>query len=219
MNHFSLTRQLVNREKFILDFCSGKKVLHLGCADWPFTENRLADGTWLHSKLTAVADDCLGVDLDGYAVETLRETHGINNIIQGNAEKLGDLDIGVFDVVVAGEIIEHLNNPGLFLESAKTVLKPGGELLITTTNAYCLRRFIRIPFGKESIHPDHTYYFSHPTLETLAKRFDYIISEKYSYRITNARPLFPYLIETLATAITPNWGEGIVHVYSYKSPA
>lgn len=215
MNHFSLTRKLVDREKFILEFCSGKKILHLGCADWPFTENRLRDGTWLHSKLTAVADTCLGVDLDRDTVVALREKHGIKNIIEGNAEKLGDLDIGRFDVVVAGEIIEHLNNVGLFLESVKTVLNLGGKLLVTTTNAYCLRRFIRIPFGQESIHPDHTYYFSHPTLETLAKRFGYRLTGKYSYRITNTQPFFPYLVEAIATVITPNWGEGIIHIYTY----
>lgn len=214
MNHFPLTRKLVQREKFILNFCNKKNVLHLGCADWPFTESRLKDGTWLHSKLTMVADTCLGVDLDRDTVVALREKHGIGNIIEGNAEKLGDLDIGKFDIVVAGEIIEHLNNPGLFLESAKTVLKPGGKLLITTTNAYCFRRFIRIPFGKESIHPDHAYYFSHPTLETLAKRFGYSLEKKYSYRIINTKPLFPYLVELIATAITPNWGEGIIHVYT-----
>lgn len=214
MKHFPLTRDLVEREKFILDFCTGKNILHLGCADWPFTESSLNDGTWLHSKLTAVADTCLGVDLDRDTVIALRENNGIENVIEGDAEKLGNLDIGRFDVVVAGEIIEHLNNPGLFLESAKAVLKPDGKLLITTTNAYCFRRFIRIPFGKESIHPDHVYYFSHTTLETLAKRFGYRLTEKYSYRITNIKPLFPYLVELLARVITPNWSEGIVHVYS-----
>ena len=214
MNHFPLTRKLVDREKFILDFCSGKNVLHLGCADWPFTENRLKDGTWLHSKLTVAASACIGVDLDRDAVVMLKEKHGIENIIEGNAEKLGDLNIGGFDVVVAGEIIEHLNNPGLLLESAKTVLRPGGKLLVTTTNAYCLRRFIRIPFGKESIHPDHTCYFSHRTLEALAMRYGYSLTGKYSYRITNTKPFFPYLVEAIATVITPNWGEGIVHVYT-----
>jgi len=214
MNHYPLTRALVEREKFILDFCVGKKVLHLGCADWPFTESRLNDGTWLHNKLSKVASNCVGVDLDRDTVETLKVKHGIKNIIEGDAEKLGDINIGEFDVVVAGEIIEHLNNPGLFLDSAKKVLKSGGKLLITTTNAYCFRRFIRIPFGKESIHPDHVYYFSHPTLEVLAKRFGYNLIEKYSYRITNTKPLLPYLVELIATTITPNWGEGIVHVYA-----
>ena len=214
MDHFSLNRSIVNREKFILEYCSGKNVLHLGCADWPFTETRLEDGTWLHSKLSVVADACVGVDLDHDAVLALREKHGIKNIIEGNAERLDDLEVGKFDIVVAGEIIEHLNNPGLFLESAKKVLKPGGTLLITTTNAYCLRRFVRIPFGSESIHPDHTYYFSHVTLETLTKRFGYKLIESHSYRIINAKPFFPYLVEAIAATITPNWGEGIVHVYA-----
>jgi len=214
MKHYSLTRKKVEREQFILDFCRGKKVLHLGCADWPYTDARIKDGTWLHSKLTRVADTCLGVDLDSDTVLNLQEKNGIENIIEGNAERLDELDLDGFDVIVAGEIIEHLNNPGLFLESAKSVLVPGGKLLITTTNAFCFRRFIRIPFGQESIHPDHTYYFSHATLETLVKRFGYSSAEKYSYCIKNTKPLFPYIVEAVATSITPNWGEGIVHVYT-----
>jgi 2-polyprenyl-3-methyl-5-hydroxy-6-metoxy-1,4-benzoquinol methylase len=214
MNHYASTRKKVEREKFILKFCEGKKVLHLGCADWPYTEERIKSGTWLHSKITEVASECMGVDLDENTVFDLQNKHGINNVIQGNAEELGDLNLDGFDVVVAGEIIEHLNNPGLFLESAKSVLIPDGKLLITTTNAFCFRRFLRIPFGKESIHPDLTYYFSHTTLETLTKRFWYSAVAKYSYRIGNTKPLFPYIVEALATYITPNWGEGIVHVYS-----
>ena len=214
MEHFKLPNSLVDREQFILDVCKGRRVLHLGCADFPYTEESLASGTWLHHKVSDVASSCLGVDLDSNSVARLHERHDIDNIMQGNAEQLDKLHIGLFDVVLAGEIIEHINNPGLFLHTARLVLKPDGRLLITTTNAFCLRRFVRIPFRYESIHPDHTYYFSHTTLQTLVKRFGYQLEESHSYRILSKRPLLPYILERLSTVITPNWGEGIIHVYS-----
>lgn len=217
MNHYVLNREVCNREEFILQYCANKSVLHLGCADYPYTEEHIKNGTWLHSKLTKVSKKCIGVDLDKNMVELLNNQYEVSNVIQGNVEQLNGLDIEKFDVIVAGEIIEHLNNPGLFLKSARAKLKVGGKLLITTTNAYCFRRFIRIPFGKESIHPDHVYYYSHRTLEALAGRFDYKLTESYSYRIVNKNPVVPYLVERLATIITPNWGEGIVHVYSAQS--
>eukprot|EP00455_Lapot_gusevi_P001728 TRINITY_DN10666_c0_g1_i1.p1 TRINITY_DN10666_c0_g1~~TRINITY_DN10666_c0_g1_i1.p1 ORF type:complete len:235 (+),score=47.49 TRINITY_DN10666_c0_g1_i1:177-881(+) len=39
-----------------------------------------------------------------------------------------------FDVVVALEIIEHVQNPSLFLQSCASVLKPGGAFFLSTFN-------------------------------------------------------------------------------------
>ena len=214
MNHFPLPLAQVDRVNFLVDACRGKEVLHLGCADAPYTEERLADGSWLHRQLTEVAARCLGIDADSEAVQWLRGTMKVGNVEVGDAEKLDQLEAGGFDLVVAGELIEHLNNPGRFLASARSVMKPHGRLVITTTNAFCFRRFLRVPFGVESIHPDHTYYFSHRTLQCLAERFGYRLVAAFSYRLPNRNPFLPWLVERLATVVTPNWGEGIVHVYS-----
>lgn len=214
MAHFKLSKSLVDRESFVLNLCKDRNVLHLGCADFPYTEQSIASDAWLHAKVSKIAANCLGIDLNAETITRLREKNGIDNILEGNVEQLDKLNIGLFDVILAGEIIEHLNNPGLFLDTAKKVLALGGKLVITTTNAFCLRRFVRIPFGGESIHPDHTYYYSHTTLHTLTKRFGYVLEESHAYRIPNKQPLLPYLVERVATMISPNWGEGIIHIYS-----
>ena len=217
MSHYPLPKKQVNRERFIIDCCKDKKVLHLGCADWPYTEERIQDGSWLHEKISNVIKNCIGIDLSEETILTLKNKYNVTNIIKGNVENLEILNLEKFDVVIAGEIIEHLNNPGQFMQSVKSVLKTNGKLVITTTNAYCFRRAIRIPFGKESIHPDHVYYFSHRTLEALASRFNFKLIESYSYRLFNRSPLIPYIVERLSTLISPNLGEGIVHVYTNKS--
>lgn len=216
MNHFTLPKLLIDRETFLLDVSKDRNILHLGCADHPYTDESIEKGNWLHSKLSKVASSCVGIDLNTSSINFLRDKHGINNIICGDVEKLDQLQIGQFDVVIAGEIIEHLNNPGLFLESVKSVLSPSGKLVITTTNAFCFRRFIQIPFGYESIHPDHTYYYSHATLYALTNRFGFSLRESFSYRIPNKKPFLPYLVERFATLLSSNWGEGIIHVYSQK---
>lgn len=51
------------------------------------------------------------------------------------------------DIVVAGEIIEHLYDTGDFLEEIKRVLKPEGKLIITTPNLAPLANRARILFG------------------------------------------------------------------------
>ncbi|MDS4027984.1 MAG: class I SAM-dependent methyltransferase [Candidatus Contendobacter sp.] len=216
MNHFRLPRLLVNRENYILAAARDKTVLHLGCADYPFTEERIINGSWLHSKISKVAKYCVGLELNSEMVSILRDRYKIENVIQGDAEQLDMLALQKFDVIVAGELIEHLNNPGLFLKSAQYVLAPEGKLIITTTNAFCLRRFIRIPFGVESIHPDHTYYFSHSTLHTLVNRFGYLQIDAMSYSLPNRKPLIPYIFERAAVCISPNFGEGLIHCYRLK---
>lgn len=213
MAHFNLPRTLVDRETYILNLVKGKSVLHLGCADYPFTEERIANGSWLHSKISALAKSCVGLELDVTTVNILRDRYKVENLVVGDAEKLDMLIPQKYELIVAGELIEHLNNPGLFLETASQVLAPGGLLIITTTNAFCLRRLIRIPFGTESIHPDHTYYFSHTTLRTLVHRFGYTQKDAVSYRLPNNKPLMPYIVERVATWVSPNLGEGIIHTY------
>jgi len=214
MNHYKLPRSLVDRETYILNAVKGKSVLHLGCADYPYTEERIANGSWLHSKISVLAKSNVGLELDAATVNILRVKFKVENLIVGDAEKLDMLTPQKFDLIVAGELIEHLNNPGLFLETARKVLAPGGMLIITTTNAFCLRRLIRIPFGTESIHPDHSYYFSHTTLRTLVHRFGYVQKDAVSYRLPNRKPLIPYIVERAATWVSPNLGEGIIHAYA-----
>ena len=55
---------LTDRVTYILDACRGKRVLHLGCTDWPYTEKKLASGTLLHARIAAVAQSLVGVDAD-----------------------------------------------------------------------------------------------------------------------------------------------------------
>ncbi len=157
---------------------------------------------------------CVGIDLDTESVERLVSGHKRTNVRTGDVEKLEDLAPAKFDVVVAGEIVEHLNNPGLFLSSVSGVLDPDGLLIITTTNAYCLRRFLRVPFGYESIHPDHTYYFSHTTLRRLVEPFGFKLQAAPTrISLPDKRPILPYLVERIAALISPNLGEGIIHTY------
>jgi 2-polyprenyl-3-methyl-5-hydroxy-6-metoxy-1,4-benzoquinol methylase len=210
--HFRLPKSIVRREEFLLSLCSGKRVLHLGCTDTPFTDESIAAGRWLHAQLSGAASECVGVDIDANAIRRLRDQYDVCNIVHGDAESLEQLDRGRFDVVVAGELMEHLGNPARFLASARAVLKPDGVIAITTTNAFCFRRMLRVSFGSESVHPDHHYYFSHSTLRRLVVSCGYTCVEQHNYRILHKRPLFPYFVESLAMKVNANLGEGIVLV-------
>ena len=61
-----------------------------------------------------------------------------------------------FDVVLAGEIIEHIIDTDYFLEEAYRVLKDNGTLLITTPNLVNLENRLRILIGRYPIFVDYT---------------------------------------------------------------
>lgn len=52
------------------------------------------------------------------------------------------------DLVIAGEILEHLINPFMFLQEINRVLKKGGELILSTPNIACLKSRIQLLLGK-----------------------------------------------------------------------
>jgi len=62
-----------------------------------------------------------------------------------NKVKLKDNSV---DIVIAGEILEHLINPFKFLLELRRILKKGGELILSTPNITCLKSRIKMIFGK-----------------------------------------------------------------------
>lgn len=69
-----------------------------------------------------------------------------------------------FDIVVAIEVVEHLHSsPKMFIETAKSFLRPGGLLVLTTPNAVNLRKRISVLFGKTNYPKVNDFYFSGET--------------------------------------------------------
>jgi 2-polyprenyl-3-methyl-5-hydroxy-6-metoxy-1,4-benzoquinol methylase len=212
---------LRQRVDFILEACRGKRVLHLGCSDSPYTQQRIADGTILHGMIEKVAAVQYGIDSDVAGVEMLRKA-GYQNLVVGNVEEMGrrnPFSEATFDVVVAGEIIEHLSNPGLFLESIKPVLSASrATLLLTTVNAYCAYRFAySVLTRRESVHPDHVYYFSRRTLTKLltVHGYDvidfafYPVGREHEHSLRGTARILLW-IDRVASFINPALADGVM---------
>src|SRR5207245_1099000 len=122
-------------------------------------------------RIGRIADRLVGVDADAEGVAYLKE-NGFPETYVDNVEQLSHSGIlsHQYDVIVAGEIIEHLENPGRFLRSVQMLMRPGTELIVTTINAYCFFRFIYYLLGNEMVHEDHNYYFSPKVLRKLITR-------------------------------------------------
>ena len=211
--------ELVERSDFILDHCTGKKVLHLGCTNSPYTEDAIDKGMLLHFELEKAASDIYGIDFDRSSIDILN-ARGSKNIYWADLENLDKLDLDeTFDTIIAGEMIEHLNNPGLFLSGIKRFMNRDSRLLLTTINAYSGMRFFRYGLrGKngraEPVHPDHVAYYSYSTLKLLVERHEMRVESFLFYDIGREhRPHNRWVLNAIndvCVSIAPQWADGVI---------
>jgi SAM-dependent methyltransferase len=148
----------------------GKSVLHVGCTDSPITEQKHKNGTLIHEAIVRSASDVWGIDLCKIGIDYM-EKNGFSNIYLMDAENIKIER--KFDIIVAGDVVEHLSNPGLFLQKIPNLLSTNGKLIISVPHAYCRAWAMSMWYQKhEIVHKDHCCYYSPKTLASLCARFD-----------------------------------------------
>lgn len=144
----------VSRERYILKQCENRNVLNVGCLA---ADKKSA----LHSKIEAVAKSVWGLDIFDSKME---------NYIKGDAQNFSTNE--KFDVIIVGEVIEHLWNVEGLLKSAHNSLTDGGALIITTPNAYSPVQMKNAIFGQVVPNdPYHVLLFDVTTLKNLLNNF------------------------------------------------
>jgi 2-polyprenyl-3-methyl-5-hydroxy-6-metoxy-1,4-benzoquinol methylase len=160
-----------DRAAWLEQLCAraGGAVAHIGCADSPYTQELLSAGALLHSRLVGVAT-VTGFDVDGAPLGILAEAMPGERFVHADiTDEMPEAERGRYQLVVAGEVLEHVPDADLFLRGCAALLAPGGHLCITVPNACCPKIGLRALAGRESVHPDHRVYYSPRTLtRTLA---------------------------------------------------
>lgn len=147
---------VVDRIEFILAHCKGKKVLNLGSCSGD-----------LHDKIGLVSLAITGVDKRAEADIVLDLDHA--------PEELPRPMTSITNMIVAGEIIEHLSNPGRLLTMLRGFHCP---LLVTVPNAFSeAGRQTMLSRNIENVNSDHVAWYSYWTLKTLVERFGFAVKE------------------------------------------
>lgn len=171
-------RVVPNRKTFVLEASRGRKVLHVGCVDTGVLENRLLSQSHLHMMLLSVAERAWGVDVNREGIELMARL-GVPDLHAANGEDLSRLELGDRpDLILASEVLEHVSNPGDFLDSLRAF---DCEVLISVPNAFSGRSHICVRNGQEFVHPDHNYYFSYVTLKALIEKHGFKLLECAGY--------------------------------------
>lgn len=122
-----------------------------------------------------------------------------------------------FDVVAAGEIIEHIYDTDFFLQEISRVLKSNGKLLISTPNLASFGRRLFLLLGKnphielspnEPTSVGHIRYFTFKTLEDLLKKNNFKVCHSQSDCINFSRD--GLIKSTFLAKLFPKFGASII---------
>ena len=99
---------------------TGKRVLDVGCSSG-----------YLARPLQERGNTIVGLELDPAAA---REAEAFcERVLVGDVETMElALEPGSFDVVLGGDVIEHLRDPAATLARLRPFLRPGGRLVLST---------------------------------------------------------------------------------------
>ena len=176
------------REAIIAAQVRGRKTLDIGSLGQT-DEYRLWD------LLAENAGSLTGIDLDDETLGALAQGNALPaaptdsdaRIVRGDMEshEFGE----TFEAIVAGDVIEHASNPGLFLDNCRRHLAPGGRLVITTPNAKWPTVFLRP-------NPSHTLWHDRHTLCHLLDRHGFEVEQLRYY--PGNKPHYPLPLRLLA---------------------
>lgn len=156
---------VTDRASYLCSLAAGRRVLDIGVVDHDLHSER--SDRWLHGRLAAVASSILGLDVLEEDVALLRE-RGL--AVECRDVTTGDLPAGRFDLVVAGEVVEHLDRPGHLFTAAARLLEPDGRLVLTTPNPYALWRSYQNLRGRPIENVDHVTLLSAWGIAEFAER-------------------------------------------------
>lgn len=129
-----LDRIPLRKEYLLEQIGRGKRVLDVGCLGGRITKMILERN-----------NDVWGVELNPEAARVAR-SRGIR-VKRADVEEGLPFEGGAFDVVNAGELVEHLYDTKYFFEECHRVLRPDGILIFTTPNLNSIENRVRVLAG------------------------------------------------------------------------
>ena len=154
----------VSRMDLFGSLCAGKRVLHVGCADWPITDPK----TSLHLALEPLCAQLDGVDPHTEALEQLAPY--AKGRLFGSLAEVTDS----YDVVLCPEVMEHVPDVESFLAQLEGV--DAQTWLISVPDAFqCRERHFDYVADAQTfvevVHPDHNVWYTPYTFANTIRKY------------------------------------------------
>jgi methionine biosynthesis protein MetW len=189
-NYFSLERQMF--KDAILE--NNLNILDIGC------------GTGILGAYFKKNQNCnvTGIEINQNAFEAAKLN--LDNVIKGNIETLElPFNENFFDVIIMGDVLEHLVNPITTLLKIKPLLKKDGRILITVPNVRNWNVLIKLLFQDSWEYADwgildytHMRFFTLKSTNSILKKNN--IKIERAERIIQ-KPSKSYVFNTLTCGI------------------
>lgn len=167
----------------------GANVLDLGCGNGTFLSLFRDRGWKLH-----------GTDFSPTGIQFAQNNFPEIGFFLANAEAdSSDIvnRIGMADVIISTEVIEHLYNPRGFLKTCSSVLKQNGTLILTTPYHGYLKNLFLAATGKMDQHftalwdHGHIKFWSHKTIREVLEETGFEVLQ------IDGAGRFPYLWKSM----------------------
>ena len=177
-------KEILYRMEFIEDHVKKSKIIHLGFADHiEVIEKKIEKDIWFHSRLIKRTSRCVGIDINKTATDFVRSKLNITDVFTLDISR-EDIPKAItddhFQFLILGELIEHIDNPVLFLELIRNKFKLlVDEIVITAPNALRWNNLKYVFKQTELINSDHRYWFTPYTLSKILFQAGYHDMEFY----------------------------------------
>lgn len=152
-----------SRMEVFRKLCEGKRVLHVGCVDWPITDVRNS----LHIQLDPVCAVLDGYDTHAEVFDTIRPH--VRGRLFCNWADVTD----AYDVVLVPEVLEHVSNVQVFLGQLSAL--QASTFVLTVPDAFRCRSHFNYDaetgIFTERVHPDHNCWYSPYTLKNVLAKY------------------------------------------------
>jgi SAM-dependent methyltransferase len=149
-----LRREFSHKVAFIRRFRESGRLLDVGCAYGFFLEE--AKGFY----------EVCGIEIAEEAAAACR-ARGLK-VLTGVADEARLAELGMMDVIVLLDVIEHLPDPAATLALCTRHLNPGGIIVITTGDFASLYARLAGPHWRLMTPPQHLWFFTPASLGRLA---------------------------------------------------
>ena len=122
---------------------------------------------FLITALSEISEESMILDIEDTRLPAIGKKNPKIECFCANVEFCLPFKRNTFDVIIASELLEHLNDPEIFFSESHRILKKGGILILTTPNSdnltyklfHRLPRFISHPLAKKAgvdpkLHPE-----------------------------------------------------------------